>query len=130
MSDAVATAGAVAIALGLVEVLKMVIPMITGKKGDESPKNIAADPTLNRVEASVNDLVSWHAMRDPNGVPLGYFPRSVEIKLDESVKLLRETAASIERTATIQERLEKNLERIDDKVSDLTQEVRQVARIR
>jgi hypothetical protein len=128
MSDAAVTAGLLALALGLIEVLKNVVPKILGSKDDDAPKNTSVhNPAITRIEAGMNDRITWHSTRDANGVPLGYFPRSLELKVDESIRLLRDTSQSLERTASTLERVEKSQERLDEALDEIAREVRRAA---
>ena len=64
------TGGLIVVAVGLVEVVKLLVHKMT-----PTPKN-GASKALLIMQQQVHDLHQAHAIRDGDGVPLWYVPRA------------------------------------------------------
>lgn len=52
-----------------------------------------------RVEKKVDLLLEWHNAKDVNGLPLGYFPRSMVEDQKRIAEILQEVSEQMERVA-------------------------------
>jgi hypothetical protein len=77
-------------------------------------------PTLTEDEHdALMDLLKMHDVKDMDGVPLWYVPRSWQKTQEETLKVTQEIAFAQKETAKALEGLLKVIERLADKVSDL-----------
>lgn len=66
---------------------------------------------LQKMSREIEDLHEWHDIKDPEGMRLWYFPRR---SLEAAIEKLAE---NIEKEAILLDRIDRRLERVENKVS-------------
>lgn len=84
---AIAAAG-LALANGMSGIIKVLVEKLL-KKDKPVRDHLEAG---SRVEKKIDRLVEWHDAKDANGVPFGYFPRSMVEEQRRIAELQHETA--------------------------------------
>ncbi len=122
------------IALTLLRILEFIITKVLNKQrtlsNEEYDKiknienkikavyiKIEDKPTLNEEQnRMLRDLLDLHSRTDADGIPLHYFPRSFIEAQKEIVEVLQEISSHQEKTTYILEALNRNIERLEDRV--------------
>jgi len=108
--EAIETAGAVAIALGLIEVIKLLVGKL-GKNGS-SPSTLSPEDRelLREMAKGIQALVAVHNKTDEDGTPLHYTPRS-------SIRIQQEIARTLQSVSGVQKGLVRIVQELATKIS-------------
>ena len=109
------TLGFIGLAVGLVELIKMLVGYVLKKKDTEAPA--PDDPSrhehsLRDVGQNVHRVLEWTQQRDNDGVPLGYFPRRVE-------DILQKTSENVLEASMILRDMRRDIADIREAVDDI-----------
>jgi CRISPR/Cas system CSM-associated protein Csm2 small subunit len=89
--------GAITLGSTLAKVIeKMIDKFMPSKKDDAARTHLESG---DRVEKKIDALVEWHNAKDVNGLPLGYFPRSMIEDQKRIAEILQEISEQMERVA-------------------------------
>ena len=112
MTEPVTTAAIVAICMGLLELVKYLVGLVTNK---DKSYGLTFDEkeSLKNVETQIRDLHIMHDVRDSDGTPLWYVPRSWVTTQKDILETVEKVAHSQEVLGISMERMVGILDRID-----------------
>lgn len=118
-ADPAVTAGLVALAIGLMEVIKQIVSWTTRKitGADSTSLHVQLDPDVSKImhetASSVKDVNSVIMRTGTNGVPLVYADRRTEANISQIVLLMNEISQGQLRLADAMSKLGGKLEEHD-----------------
>lgn len=120
--------GIVTAIVALTKVVEILITKLLGKdKGSTNGTSNGHNGKINEIAGKVDQLVLWHDARDPNGVPLGYFPRSIVESQEKIADTLRECAHAQEKITEnlrqFSDRVERGFDKLDERLDDVERDI-------
>lgn len=113
---------AITVAVGLVEIVKKLIEKMMSRNGNGN-----GHAKIGDLAHKLDALVAWHDVRDQNGVPMGYFPRSIIDTQKEMTVALQSISATQEKIA---EHLDHLKDRLDERFDDVDRKLDKPASLR
>ena len=104
--------GTVVLALGLVEVIKLLINKFSNNKGANGKSVLTPEE-----QYQLQMLSDMHAKTDEDGMPVWYVPRSWGAMQEKMVETLRDIASNQDKMSDTQERQTEVLDKIVEKLS-------------
>ena len=114
MEDAGITAGLVAVAISLVELVEFMVAKLAAKNGNGAPSMLHK---IDKIQGVVDRIFEMHDQLDEDGTPLWYVPRSWAPLQQQIASDLRDVAETQRRTAETLDRAVDMLERIERRMS-------------
>jgi uncharacterized protein YlbG (UPF0298 family) len=119
VGDAALVSGFIALAYGLIKLATLLVNKLR-TKDDEKPAFTARDREMltslyedhTEVKNLVTKISDIHDVKDEDGIPLVYVPRSYTIQHEKIIDALTQITKSQERTAYILEQIANNLSKL------------------
>ena len=112
-SDTLTVTALVTVAVALTKVIEILIGKLFNKNGSSHTNGNGSNGNGNH---KIDAVIAWQNVRDQNGVPMGYFPRSIIDTQEKIASSLHESLVLQGKVIDELSRVTNSIERFSDKV--------------